>query len=102
MSRRASVVAGPEGDEAEDLVGLLALADVGSRVAEHLSVGILCEEGQNARLAATAFGKIVGLHEGMFAEVGHGVKVKVKGFARQDRFAGAGAVPCAEQTCDFL
>ena len=54
--RRAAVVALPEVDEAEDLFGLLALADVGVGVAEDLAVGVLGEEGENAGLAAAALG----------------------------------------------
>ena len=44
----------PECDEAENLVGFLALTNIGIRVAEDLSVGILGEEGENAGLAATS------------------------------------------------
>jgi hypothetical protein len=51
MLRRAAVLARPERNEAEDLVGLLALADVGVRIAEDLAVGILRQESQDARLA---------------------------------------------------
>jgi hypothetical protein len=36
--------------------GLLALADVGVRIAEHLAVGTLGEEGEDAGLAAAALG----------------------------------------------
>jgi hypothetical protein len=39
--RRLAVLALPEIDEAEDLVGLLALAYIGVGVAEHLGIGIL-------------------------------------------------------------
>jgi len=52
MPRRTSVVACPEVDEAEDLVCLFAFTDV----TEDLTVGILRQEGQDARLAAAAFG----------------------------------------------
>ena len=40
----------PEFNEAEDLLGLLALADVGVRIAEYLALGILGKKGQDARL----------------------------------------------------
>src|SRR6516165_2109873 len=102
MPRRASVVACPEVDEAKHLVCLFAFADVGIRVAEDLTVGILRQEGQDARLATAAFAEIMGLHEGMLAEVGYGVEVEVEGFPRQDRFAGERSAPGAELGCDFL
>ena len=73
-----AVLALPEVDEAEDLLGLLALADVGVGVAEHLAVGILGQEGEDAGLAATSLGQIVGFDERMLAEVGHGVEVEIE------------------------
>ena len=36
----------PERDEAKDLLGLLALADVGVRIAVHLAISVLGEEGE--------------------------------------------------------
>src|SRR6266852_3945369 len=56
VARRAAVLAFPERDEAKDLLGLLALADVGVRIAEHLAIGVLGQEGEDARLAAAAHG----------------------------------------------
>jgi hypothetical protein len=50
MPRRISVVACPEVDEAEDLVCLFAFTDVGIGVTEDLTVGILRQESQDARL----------------------------------------------------
>ncbi len=46
----------PEVNEAEDLVGLLAFTDIGVGIAEHLGVGILRQEGEDAGLAATSLG----------------------------------------------
>ncbi len=60
VARRAAVVGGPEVDEAENLFHLLALADVGVGVAEHLAVGILGEEREDARLATTSLSQIMG------------------------------------------
>ena len=40
----------PEFNEAEDLLGLLALADVGVRIAENLALGILGKKRKNAGL----------------------------------------------------
>ena len=45
MLRQAAVLALPERDEAKNLVGLFAFADVGVRIAKHLAVGVLGEEG---------------------------------------------------------
>ena len=56
-----AVAALPEVDEAEDLVGLLALSDVGVGVAEDLAIGVLGEEGEDAGLSSAALGEIVGL-----------------------------------------
>ena len=54
--RRLAVLALPEVDETENLIGLLALANIGVGIAEHLAVGILGQEGENAGLAATSLG----------------------------------------------
>src|SRR6202521_5984386 len=56
MLRHAAMLALPECDEAKDLLGLVALADVGVGVAEDLAVGVLGQEGKNAGLAAAALG----------------------------------------------
>ena len=76
--RRLAVLALPEIDEAEDLVGLLALANIGVGVAEHLGIGILGQKDQDAGLATTSLGQIVGFDEWMLAEVGHGVKIEIE------------------------
>jgi hypothetical protein len=78
MLRRLAVLALPEIDEAEDLVGLLALAYIGVGVAEHLGIGILGQKDQDAGLATTSLGQIVGFDERMLAEVGHGVKIEIE------------------------
>ena len=88
VSRRPAVLALPEVDEAEDLLGLLALADIGVGVAEHLGVGILGQEGEDAGLAATSLGQIVGFDQRMLAEVGHGVEVEIERLAGEERLAG--------------
>ena len=48
MLRDAAVLALPEVDEAEHLISFLTLPDVGVRVAEHMAVGILSQEGVNS------------------------------------------------------
>ena len=40
--------------------------------------GILGQEDQDAGLAATSLGQIVGFDERMLAEVGHGVKIEIE------------------------
>src|SRR3984893_10627935 len=80
--RHAAALALPECDEAKDLLGLVALADVGIGVAEDLAVGVLGQEGENAGLAAAALGQIVRFDERMLAEVGHGMEVEVERLAR--------------------
>ena len=97
-----AVLALPEVDEAEDLVGLLALAHIGVGVAEGLAVGVLGEEGEDAGLAAAALGQIVGFDERMLAEVGHGVEVEIEGLAGEEGFAGELRVPGGEQARDLL
>ena len=52
--RQAAVLTLPEGDETKDLLGLVALADVGVRITEYLAVGVLDQEGEDAGLAAAA------------------------------------------------
>ena len=56
MLRRLAMLTRPKPDEAEDLLGLFALADIGVRIAEDLAIGILGQEGENARLSATSLG----------------------------------------------
>ena len=60
----AAVGALPEGDEAEDLLGLLALAEVGVGVAEGVALGILGQEGEDAGLPAAAHRHVVALDDG--------------------------------------
>jgi hypothetical protein len=91
------MLAGPELDEAEDLIGLFAFADVGIRVAEDIAVGVLGEEDQDAGLAAAALGKIVGLNEGMLTKVRYGVEVEIEGLSRKNAFAAELGVPGAKQ-----
>src|ERR1700730_1480046 len=91
--RRLAILALPEVDEAENLICLLALANIGVRVAEHLTVGILGQEGEDAGLATTALGQIVGFDERMLAEVGHGMEVEIERLAGEEVFPGELRVP---------
>ena len=101
MLRRSAVLALPERDEAEDLVGLLAFAEIGVGVAEDVAVGVLGEEGENAGLAAAALGEVVGLDLRVLAEVGHGVEVEIEGLCGEDVAAGDLVVPRREQALDL-
>ena len=83
VPRELAVVLLPELDEAEDLVGLLALAQVGVGVAEGVAVGVLGQEGEDAVLAAAAHGDVVALDDGVLAVVGNGVEVEIEGAPRQ-------------------
>ena len=52
--RQPAMLLLPERDEAEDFLGFLAFADIGVGIAEHLGIGIMCQEGENAGLPATS------------------------------------------------
>ena len=84
MSGVLAVRALPEGNEAEDLLGLLTLADVGVGVAESPSFGVLGEEGQDTGLAARARGDVVALEHRVVAIVGDGVEIKIEGIADKE------------------
>jgi hypothetical protein len=102
LLRCLAVLALPEGDEAENLVRLLALANIGVRVAEHLGLGVLGEEGEDAGLAPTSLGQIMGFDERMLAEIGHGVEIEIERGAGEEIFSGELSVPEGEQTRDLL
>jgi hypothetical protein len=97
MSGILSVCALPESDEAEDLIGLLALADVGVGVAERPSLGVLSEEGQHAGLAAATRGYVVPLEHRVVAVVGDGVEIEVEGVTGEEVLALHELMPAAEQ-----
>ncbi len=88
----------PEGDEAEDLLGLLALADVGVGVAEGPSLGVLGEEGQDTGLASRARGDVVTLEHRVVAVVGDGVEIEVEGIAGEEVLPFHKLMPGGEQT----
>jgi hypothetical protein len=91
----------PEVDEAKHLFALLALADVGIGVAEHLAIGVLGKEGEDAGLAAAALGQIVGFDQGVLAEIGHGVEVEVERLTSHEVLSGQLVVPKSEQARDL-
>ena len=73
-----TMLALPELDEAEDLLGLLALAQIGVGVAEGATAGVLRKEGQHAGLSATAGRHEVPLHLRIVAVVRHRMEVQVE------------------------
>jgi len=77
---RALAVVGllPEGDEAEHLLRLLALAEICIGIAEGPAVGILGQEDEHAGLPAAAGRDVVPLHHRVRPIVRHGVEVEVE------------------------
>jgi len=71
----------PEGDELEDGVGVLVLAEIGLGIAEDAGVGVVGQESQHAFLLAAAFGDVVFFDEGVGAVKGDGVEVDIEGAA---------------------
>ena len=68
----------PEGDEAKDLVGLLALADIRIGVAEGSALGILGQKDEDAGLAAAARGDVVALDDRVRAVVRDGMEIEIE------------------------
>ena len=91
----------PDLGEAEDLAGLILLADPGVGVSEDARVGIAGEEGEDAALAAAALGHVVLLDQRLVAVVRDGVEVEVEGMAATDADVGVeamnGGVPAIHQ-----
>src|SRR3990172_5330705 len=98
MSGVLAVGALPEGDETEDLFGLLTLADVGVGVAKGPSLGVLGEEGQHTGVAARARRDVVTLEHGVVAVVGDGVEIEVEGIAGEEVLTLHELMPGGEQT----
>src|SRR5260370_28538588 len=78
----------PERDKAENLLGLLAFAQVRVGIAKGMSIGVLCEEGENALLPTRAHRYVMALDDGALAIVRYGMKIEVEGTARQQLIAG--------------
>ena len=87
------VVLLPEGDEAEDLLGFLALAQIGVRVAKRAPLGVLRDEREHARLLAAAHRHVVALDLGVLAVVGHRMEIEIEGIPGEQRLLGYRAVP---------
>ena len=65
MARQGLVDPLPERDEAEDLLGLLAFADVGVGIAKGPTLGILCKKDEDTGLAPAPRGDVVSLEDWM-------------------------------------
>ena len=78
MPRERAAQLLPELDEAEDLLGLLALAQVSVGIAEGAPVGILGEESEDARLAARAHRDVMPLDHRVLAIVRDRVEIEVE------------------------
>jgi hypothetical protein len=78
----------PEGDKAEDLLGLLSLAKIRVGVAECPTLGVLREKGEHTRLPAAPRRHVVPLHLRVLAVVGHGVEVKIEGLPGEEPLLG--------------
>ena len=87
----------PEVDESEDLVGFFPFRDVGIRVTESSSIGILSQEHQNAGLAPAASRHVMVLNDRVFAVEGDGVEIQVERLARKELAAIQLLVPTGEQ-----
>ena len=85
--------------EAENLVVLVLLANIGVGVGEEPGAGDAGREGADAALPSAAPGNVVLLDQGIVAVTGNGVAVEVEGFAcaEIDAEAADGGVPAVHQ-----
>ena len=85
--------------EAENLVVLVLLANIGVGVGEEPGAGDAGQEGADAALPSAAPGNVVLLDQGIVAVTGNGVAVEVEGFAcaEIDAEAADGGVPAVHQ-----
>ena len=99
LAREESGPHAPVLGEAEDLVGLVLLADIGIGVGEEPGAGVAGDEGEDAALAAVALGDVVLLDQGVVAVVGNGVEVEVEGqpLAEVDVEIAHGGMPAIHQ-----
>lgn len=91
----------PEGNEPEDLPGLLALADVGVGVAKGPALRILGEKHEDAGLPAAARRHVMAFDDRMLPVVGDGMKVEVERSAFEEMIAGHRGMPRREELCRF-
>ena len=82
----------PEGDEPEDLLGLLALAEVGIGVAEGVPSASWAKKVSTLCWLAAAHRHVVALHHGVLAVVGHRMEVEIEGTAGDECRAARGLV----------
>ena len=94
--------AGPEVDEAEDLVGLVALAGIGVGITEGHAVGDLGEDSENAGVVPAPLGLVMRLDLRTLAEIQRRVEIEVEGMAQIEVVAGQLVVPAGEKVRDLL
>src|SRR6266699_5061255 len=81
MAGLLAVSAPPEGNKVEDLIGLVAFAQVGIGITEGAARGVLSQENQNAGLAAAARRYVMAFDDRMLAIIGHGMEIEIEGLA---------------------
>src|SRR3989475_13276745 len=81
MAGLLAVSALPEGNKVEDLIGLVAFAQVGIGITEGAARGVLSQENQNAGLAAAARRYVMAFDDRMLAIIGHGMEIQIEGFS---------------------
>src|SRR5437868_5370531 len=81
MAGLLAVSALPEGNKVEDLIGLVAFAQVSIGITEGAARGVLSQENQNAGLAAAARRYVMAFDDRMLAIIGHGMEIQIEGFS---------------------
>ena len=90
-------LARPEAHEGQDLVGLVALAQVGVAVAQHPRVAVLGQEGQHALLPPTAPRDVVLFDELVGPEERDRVEIEVERLPGQDLVLAQRPDPAVQQ-----
>src|SRR5437867_7036237 len=101
MAGALAVSALPEGNKVEDLIGLVAFAQVGIGITEGAAGGVLSQENQNAGLAAAARRDVMAFDDRMLAIIGHGMEIKVEGFAIKQVVGIHLLMPCGQHLSGF-
>jgi len=87
----------PEGEEAEDLFGFLALAQIGVRVAKRPSLGVLGQKGEYRGLPSAAHRDVVALDLRVLPIIGHRMEIEIERVSGEQPIFGDRAVPGREQ-----
>src|SRR5882762_19261 len=81
MAGLLAVSAFPERNKVEDLIGLVAFAQVGIGITEGTACGVLSQENQNAGLTAAARRYVMAFDDRMLAIIGHRMEIQIEGFS---------------------